>query len=197
MNCDSEVQMKIIDITQELFSCNVYPGDKQPIWELVMNIEHDMCNLTTFSMCVHNGTHIDAPKHFVAGGKAVHELDLSIFYGKCTVVEAEGVMGAEEMADILKGCSDRLLIKGEFELTEEAAIVLAKSHVRLFGIEGQSIGSMENPIPNHVILLEQEIIPVEGLVLSGVACGEYTLSAFPLNMAESDGSPIRAVLIEE
>lgn len=189
--------MKIIDITQELFSCNVYPGDKQPVRELAKTIEQDMYNLTTFSMSVHNGTHMDAPIHFVAGGKAVHELDLSIFYGQCTVVEAEGVMGGSEMADILKNCKERLLIKGEFEFTEEAAITLSKSHVRLFGIEGQSIGSMENPIPNHVILLEQEIIPLEGLVLSDVAPGEYILSAFPLRMEESDGSPIRAVLIDE
>ena len=187
--------MKIIDITQELFSCNVYPGDKQPTYERVCNIEQNGCNLTTFSMGAHNGTHMDAPIHFVADGKAVDELDLSIFYGPCTVVEVKGLVSGEEMADILVNCQERLLLKGDCAFSEAAAIALASSHVRLIGVEGQSIGSMENPAHIHVIVLEKEIIPLEGLALSDVAPGEYTLAAFPLCMEGSDGSPVRAVLI--
>ena len=189
--------MKIIDITQELFSCNVYPGDSQPTYERAKVLEKDGYNLTTFAMSVHNGTHMDAPGHFVAGRKAVHELDLAIFYGPCTVVEVAGVIGADKMAEILETCKERLLLKGECELTDEAAKVIADSHVKLLGIEGQSVGTMEDPVTIHVILLEKEVIPVEGLVLTDVACGEYILSAFPLRMEGSDGSPVRAVLIDE
>ena len=188
--------MRIIDITQELFSSRVYPGDKPPKFERVASIETDICNLTNISLSVHNGTHIDAPRHFIANGKSVNELDLCIFYGECTVVEFSGIVSESHMEKILTACHKRLLFKGEIELTEKAATKLANSHVKLIGTESQSIASFEAPVPVHVILLEKEIIPLEGLNLSHVKPGEYILSAFPLNMHETEGSPVRAVLIE-
>lgn len=189
--------MGIIDITQELFSCRVFPGDKPPVRERVKTVEHDTYNLTNVSMCVHNGTHIDAPKHFIADGRAVHELDLSVFYGNCTVVEIDGVVGEDELAGILKSCHDRLLIKGNCELSDGGAAAIASSHVRLVGVESQSVGRAESPMSVHLILLRKEIIPLEGLDLSGVKPGEYILSAFPLHLRDSDGAPVRAVLIDK
>ena len=189
------IQITIIDITQELFSCRVYPGDNPPTCERVKTIERDKYNLTNISMCVHNGTHIDAPKHFIADGKAVHELDLSVFYGECTVAELEGVIGGNEITDILKNCRERLLLKGSCELSDSGAAAVANSHIRLIGVESQSIGSFEHPLSVHMILLEKEIILLEGLKLSDAEPGEYLLSAFPLNLQASDGAPVRAALI--
>jgi arylformamidase len=191
-------KLKIIDITQELFSCRVYPGDISPMYERVKTIGPDSyCNATNISLSVHSGTHIDAPKHFIADGKAVHELALSVFYGKCTVVEFEGVIGENEMAEILENCEERLLFKGDNELSEIAADMIAKSHVKLIGAESQSVGNFDNPLRVHTILLEKEIILLEGLNLSDVNPGEYILSAFPLDMRDCDGSPVRAVLVVE
>lgn len=189
--------MKIIDITQELFSCRVFPGDNPPIYERIKTVEHDSYNLTNISMCVHNGTHIDAPKHFIADGKAVHELDLSAFYGECTVVEMIGVIGENEIKGVLKNCRERLLIKGNCELSDSGARAIANSHVKLIGVENQSVGNAEQPISVHVILLEKEVIPLEGLDLSGAEPGECILSAFPLSLQDSDGAPVRAVLIDK
>ena len=189
--------MKIIDITQELFSCRVYPGDKQPIRKQVKTIEQDRFGVSIIKASLHAGTHIDAPIHVIPDAKAVHELDLSIFYGKCTVVEFEGIVDETAITGILQNCRERLLFKGQNELTESAAAVLANSHVKLIGVESQSVGVFDRPLPVHKALLGSEIIPLEGLNLSSVAPGEYTLAAFPLNMKDSDGSPVRAVLIEE
>ena len=59
----------IMDITQELFSCHVYPGDPHPEMTRLQRIENgDVCNLTAFSMCAHTGTHVDAPFHFLQNG---------------------------------------------------------------------------------------------------------------------------------
>ena len=190
-------KIKIIDISQPLFSCRVYPGDKPPTYEQVKNIARDNYNLTNISMCVHNGTHIDAPNHFIANGKAVHELNLSVFYGACTVVKFNGIIEESEIKAILKNCHERLILKGQNELSENAAALIAQSHVKLIGVESQSIGNMNHPLRVHVILLEKGIVPLEGLDLSNVNAGEYVLSAFPLNMRGSDGSPVRAVLIDE
>ncbi|MCL2637622.1 MAG: cyclase family protein [Oscillospiraceae bacterium] len=182
--------MKIIDITQEVFSCRVFPGDSQPKFERALSIERDKLNLTNISMCVHNGTHIDAPNHFVAGGKAVHELDLERFYGKCAVVEKGDIISA------LNNCHERIIIKGDCEISEETARLIADSNVKLIGVENQSVANIESPMSVHVILLEKEIALLEGLDLSGVNAGEYVLAAFPLKLEGSDGSPVRAVLID-
>ena len=58
--------MKIYDISQEVLGCRVYPGDPAPQKRVLSSIEAgDLYNLTAFSMCAHNGTHIDAPSHFL------------------------------------------------------------------------------------------------------------------------------------
>ena len=188
--------MKIIDISQELLSCKVYPGDVAPSFERVKTVENDKYNLTNISMCVHNGTHIDAPKHFIADGKAIDELDLSVFYGKCTVVELDGIVDEKQISTILKICHERLLLKGNCELSDGGAVAVANSHVKLIGVENQSIGNAKYPLGVHLILLENGVIPLEGLELSDVKAGEYILSAFPINVSGSDGSPVRAVLIK-
>ena len=62
----------IIDISQEVFSCKVFPGDPPPVKDRVMSISKgDVCNLTSLSMCAHNGTHVDAPFHFIDGGRTI------------------------------------------------------------------------------------------------------------------------------
>jgi arylformamidase len=174
----------------------VFPGDRVPSFEKVKHIERDKYNLTDISLCVHNGTHIDAPAHFIEGGKTVEELDLSIFFGECTVAEFSGIITELQIVETLKTCRERLLLKGDCELSEEAAKAIANSHIRLFGIESQSIANAEKPMNVHVILLKNEVIPLEGLVLSGISVGEYILSAIPINLKGSDGSPVRAVLVE-
>ena len=67
----------IYDITQPLFSCAVFPGDPAPKREVLADMEKgDIINLTAFSMCSHNGTHVDAPAHFIKDGKTVDQLTL-------------------------------------------------------------------------------------------------------------------------
>ena len=64
--CGGEYEMKIYDISQEVFGCQVYPGDPTPKKRVISSMEKgDLYNLTAFSMCAHNGTHIDAPFFYV------------------------------------------------------------------------------------------------------------------------------------
>ena len=56
----------------------VYPGDPKPEKQTLCAIgSGDMYNLTAFSMCAHNGTHIDVPFHFLGDGKTVEQMDMS------------------------------------------------------------------------------------------------------------------------
>ena len=188
--------MTVIDITQELFSCVVYPGDPVPRKTRVRELPKDKCTVTEMSLCLHNGTHIDAPAHFIPDGKMIQQLDLTIFYGECLVVAYQGIINASDIQSILDTGVERLLIKGDADLSEEAAEAIAESKVRLIGIEGQSVGPKNAALKTHWILLGKGIIPLEGLRLAHVTPGEYILSAFPLRLADCEGSPVRAVLIQ-
>jgi arylformamidase len=185
--------VKMIDITQELFGCRVFPGDTPPGFECV---KADGYRLTNMTLCVHNGTHVDAPRHFIDGGAGIDEIPLDVFCGDCTVADAGGEVGAEQMREYIAGSKERLLIKGSCLLTDDALELLSRSHIRLVGVESQTVSDPNAPKPGHLFLLERGVIPLEGLDLSEVAPGEYLLCAFPLKLGGADGSPVRAVLIQ-
>ena len=89
--------MKIYDISQELFSCVVFPGDPAPKREVLSSMEDGVLyNLTALSMCAHNGTHIDAPYHFIKDGKTVEQLPLEKTVGLAYVSQESGLITAEE-----------------------------------------------------------------------------------------------------
>ena len=90
-----ETVMKIYDISQEVFSCGVYPGDPKPEKQTLCAIgTGNLYNLTAFSMCAHNGTHIDAPFHFLEQGKTVDRMDLDMFVGDCWLARHDGPVTA-------------------------------------------------------------------------------------------------------
>ena len=183
--------MQIFDITQELFSSVVFPGDPVPTFERVRSMDDgSMCNLTTVSMCAHNGTHMDAPFHFIKDGITMEQLDLDRVIGNCTVVEADGDITPEVIDKWMADSEKRLLIKGaDVKLTAEAAAAMNKNGIRLIGIEPQSVGMA------HIELLSHEVAVLEGLVLRDIEPGNYFLSAAPVKLGGSDGAPVRAVLI--
>lgn len=191
--------MKIYDISQEVFSCAVYPGDPKPEKQtLSATARGDLYNLTAFSMCAHNGTHVDAPFHFIEDGKTVDKMDLSTFVGDCFVARHQGDVTAEDAAEILARAegAERILIAGKATVTAEAAEVFAKASIKLLGNEGQTVGPENAPMQVHLILLGKGIALLEGIVLTGVPEGRYFLSAAPLNLADCDGAPCRAYLME-
>ena len=191
----------IIDISQEIFSCKVFPGDPAPASQRVLSIaQGDVCNLTAFSMCAHNGTHVDAPFHFLSDGNTIEKISLDAFVGDCYVARHEGDVTADDAAKILAkakfvGASERILIAGKVTVTAEAAQVFAQSKIKLIGNESQTVGPEDAPMEVHKILLGADVVLLEGIVLSDVAEGKYFLSAAPLNLAGCDGAPCRAVLV--
>ena len=190
---------RIYDISQEVFSCAVYPGDPEPEKQTLYSTEAgDLYNLTSFAMCAHNGTHVDAPFHFLHNGKKVDQLDLRIFVGDCFVARHEGDVTAGDAEEILKkaGGAERILIAGKATVTAEAAEVFAAGGIRLLGNEGQTVGPEEAPMQVHLILLGRGIALLEGIVLKDVPEGRYFLSAAPLNLGGADGAPCRAYLME-
>ena len=190
--------MKIYDISQEVFSSAVYPGDPMPEKQtLCSTAAGDLYNLTAFSMCAHNGTHVDAPFHFIQDGKTVDQLGLEPFVGDCYVARHEGDVTENDAREILERAagSRRLLIAGDATVTEAAAEVFAAGELLLLGNEGQTVGPKDAPMAVHLILLAREVALLEGGVLEAVPEGRYFLNAAPLKLAGADGAPCRAYLI--
>ena len=195
--------MKIYDISQEVFSCAVFPGDPAPQREIMNDMNKgDLYNLTAIHMCAHNGTHVDAPYHFINDGKTIDQVSLEKFVGPCYVAEREGVVTAEDAKEILQKASDtnadaskRILIKGNAEVSLEAAEVFAKEKIFLVGTESQTVGPENAPMAVHKVLLGADVVLLEGIRLAEVPEGVYLLNAAPLNLAGADGAPCRAILL--
>ena len=196
--------MKIYDISQEVFSCKVFPGDPAPKKETLLKIaQGDKCNLTAFSMCAHNGTHVDAPYHFCREGSTISEVSLEKFIGMAYVAEHEGELSADDAIAILEKAREtdtrsvnRILVKGDAVVTLEAAEVFAEAGILLFGNESQTVGPEEAPMKVHLTMLGAEIVLLEGIRLGEIDEGVYFLNAAPIHLGGADGAPCRAVLIE-
>ena len=191
--------MKLYDISQEVFSSNVYPGDPVPEKQILCATEKgDLYNLSAFSMCAHNGTHVDAPFHFLGDGKTVDRMGLDAFVGNCYVARHRGDVSAADAGQILEKAAgaERILIAGDITVTEAAAEVFADARIKLIGNEGQTVGPEDAPMQVHLILLRREIALLEGIVLTDVPEGHYFLNAAPLNLAGCDGAPCRAILVD-
>ena len=196
--------MKIYDISQEVFGCVVFPGDPKPErTKLAQMAEGSLYNLTAFSMCAHNGTHVDAPSHFIADGKNIDEVSLKNFVGPAYVAEHEGELTGDDAIAVLERARDadskavkRILIKGKVVVSEEAAAVFAEAGILLYGNESQTVGPEDAPMAVHQKMLGAEIVLLEGIRLTEVPEGVYFLNAAPINLGGTEGAPCRAILIE-
>ncbi len=192
-----------------------WPGDPSVVLERFEKIEQgSSANVSKIEMSVHTGTHVDAPYHFLADGKSVERMPLRTLTGRAYVLELPDVdwITAEviERSD-LPPRTRRLLFKTrnsdywarnevEFQenfvgICEDAAEYLVKRGVKLVGVDYLSVAPFNNPGPTHEILLQAGVVVVEGLDLSGVSQGRYTLYCLPLKLDGSDGAPARAILV--
>lgn len=161
----------------------------------------------------HNGTHLDAPSHYIRGGKTMDDLPLERFFGTCQVVEIPDSMAAVTRA-FLKTCgleADKILFKTsnlkyrmkEFAddyvyLEKDAALYLVEQGVKFVGVDYVSVDARVSPDkPAHMALLGNEVIIMECAYLKDVTPGFYTLAAFPLKVTGAEGAFCRAVLIQE
>jgi len=80
-------------------------------------------------------------------------------------------------------------------LSEDGADYLVRRGVKLVGIDYLSIAPYKQSRPTHEILLSGGVVIVEGLNLSEVSQGRYTIYCLPLKLENCDGSPARAILI--
>ncbi len=193
--------MKIIDISREILSCPVFPGDPEASFEMVRRIEDGSnFNLGKLEMCVHNGTHMDAPLHFLSDEKDITEIPHEAFFGPCVVVEAnvEMITGAF-VEEYFPRNAKRILVKsgGKAVFHESAASAIASLGYYLVGTDGMTVEPEGSDGRTHRMFLMDNIALLENLDLSNVKKGDYFLSAAPIKIKGAEAAPVRAFLVSD
>lgn len=159
----------------------------------------------------HVGAHTDAPQHYRLGGRDAAQLPLEPYHGPCQVVEVRAERGERFGRKDLKQepTAPRILFKtgtfpdphawnDDFAAPEPELIdALGRAGVVLVGFDTPSTDLFHSKgLPAHQALFAHGMMNLEGLVLSHVKPGHYTLVALPLPLEDADASPVRAVLLE-
>lgn len=210
--------MPIYDVSVSLSETTpTYPGD--PGIEITnwLNLDDgDSANVSLLHFGAHSGTHVDAPAHFLKGGKKVASLSLETLVGPALVVElSDDVLEIDQQ--LVSGLNlndvERILFKtrnsafwddpsGRFQpdytyLTGEAAAALVEKKIKLVGIDYLSVERFQpEKFETHEILLSHGVTILEGLDLRNIPPGTYELICLPLKIGagSGDGAPARAIL---
>lgn len=188
--------MKIYDITRSLDNLNVYSGDPKPQYNKISDISkgHEY-NITQLDFCLHNSTHIDAPKHVFDDGLSVSDMPIETFVGECFVLQ----LSSEDDVNCLKRISHnckRILIKGNTAIDINLATAMSELDVCLVGTELASVGGQDDILAVHKQLLQNNIAILENIDLRAVPEGAYFLSTAPIKVVDSEAAPVRALLIK-
>jgi kynurenine formamidase len=76
-------------------TASVFPGDPPPHITVVATVEDDGFLVELVETGTHTGTHIDAPGHFISGGRTVDELAATEFVWPAYVIDVRDRMAAE------------------------------------------------------------------------------------------------------
>ena len=168
-------------------------------------------NVSAITLSPHSGAHADAPLHYAEGAPAVGALSLVPYLGRCRVIHALDcgpLVMPHHLERAVQPLPPRVLVRTclkapstwspDFSAFAPQAIDwLAARGVELVGIDSQSVDPADSKtLDSHRRLLAHDMRVLENLVLDDVAPGDYELIALPLKLAQSDASPVRAVLRE-
>jgi arylformamidase len=197
----------------------VWPGNPPPHVIPTSRIaQGGSSNVSEIRLGSHTGTHVDPPFHFLEQGATADQLSLDVLVGRAQVLDlgtVERSIGAAELATAkLEQGAERVLLRTRnsmrwrdhvsafptdyVSLAPDGARWLVERGVRLVGIDFLSVEAYgASGHPTHHVLLEAGVIIVEGLDLSSVEAGVYTLVCLPLKVLGADGGPARAILLRD
>src|SRR5215831_9413055 len=174
----SAVTTEWIDVSVPIYDGMVHwPDDPAIQVKTIIDVERgDVATVSSLEMGTHTGTHIDAPRHFIAGGAGVDVVPLQNLMGPARIIEIENpsAVTQAELRNHNLGHSERLLFKtlnsqrswnsSEFvsnfvSLAEDAATYLAELRTLAIGIDYLSAGSPEV----HRTLFDAGVVIIEGL----------------------------------
>jgi arylformamidase len=205
---------KIIDISPRVSArIGVWPGDTPFQREVLLDMA-DGANLTlsTIHTTVHLGAHTDAPNHYEREGSGIADVPLEPYLGPCQVIHVSVARGARIYPSDLTAevTRPRILLRTDTfpdpdnfnedfaSLSVELVDHLHERGVSLVGIDTPSVDLFHDKVlESHNAIARCGLRILEGVVLTDVDPGSYTLVALPLPLEGCDASPVRAVLLGE
>ncbi|MBQ9985183.1 MAG: cyclase family protein [Oscillospiraceae bacterium] len=214
--------MKVFDLTQRISEgMPVYPGTEEAKLLPANTYEKDGFRETLLSMTTHTGTHMDPPAHLFPELKTLDSFDAEHFVGRGAVIDCRelgrgGIITMEHINRERAACDEADFILfctgwsrywcspeyfGEYPVIDaEVADYIIKTGKK--GIGFDTIGldpiSDANLTLHKRILGENRTVIIENLTnLEKLIGKSFTLCAFPLNIENADGSPIRAMAMCE
>ena len=191
----------------------VWPGDVAFSQTFACRLsEGSNIDLSSIQTTVHIGAHCDAPSHYIENGESIESRDLDYYYGDAQVIHVDITQGERIMpSDIVDEIkAPRVLFATQSmpdpnhfnmdfcALSPEVVHYLADRNVVLIGIDTPSVDPAKSKaLESHKAVAKRNLAILEGIILSHVPAGIYTLSAFPLRIHGADASPVRAVLIQK
>jgi len=207
--------MKVIDISRTIQAdMEMYTGDTGPQITKVSGLdEGDSYNTSRITLGTHTGTHVDPPLHLIRDGAGIDRLPMNTLVGNARVLDLSSINRPIEAGDIGPlEAGEIILLKGDSGdsgssgdpgtsggayLTAVCARYLVDIGIKTIGTDAISIGALDEEYEVHHTLLDARIVVIEGLEMPDVEAGDYFLVCLPLKIANGDGGPARAVLINE
>lgn len=206
---------KIYDVSLTIYpGMPVWPGQPQVAMDTIRSItQGDLTNVLFLHTSTHATTHVDAPRHFIAGALGIDDIGPEVLLGPARLLQLPEVhhidrnlLAALELKGVerlLLGTRNSALLKRkQFEqdyafISEDAARYLVDIGIKLVGIDYLSVDQYQNENrPAHYILLGAGVVIVETLDVTGVPPGDYELLCLPLKIKGGDGAPARVFLRE-
>ncbi len=205
--------MEIIDISWPLRpDTTAYKDHKTIIFTTKKTIDSDGVRESILTCGSHSGTHIDAPAHFIKDAETIDQAPLDRFVGPCKVVDlthVQGAIHAHDLYDLDIEEGDFLLIKTSNStlsatapfnkdfvyLNASAAQYLVELDIGLIGFDYLGIERQQPDHQTHRLLMDADIMIVEGLRLGHVAAKSYFFVCLPLAVVGLEAAPARAILV--
>lgn len=117
---------QVVDLTRPISAdVAMWPGTPAPEYETRFVLERDGFYARRASLWEHTGTHIDAPAHFVQGGRTVDMLDPTTLVCPAVVIDAEAACAGDP--DHLFRADDVLRFEAEHGTIAEGSGVLVRT----------------------------------------------------------------------
>ena len=170
--------MKTIDLTQTLYdNMPVYPGDPEVIVKEIHTLDKEGWNMRNMTFTTHIGTHVNVPYHMIKDGKRLDAYSLASFFGEAEIYNATTIFSKT------KG----ILFRDQ-NIDKQIAEILIENKPKFIGLSEK----FEFDIELEKLLLDNEIISFENLSNIEKLPDTFMFYGVPLNIKESDGSPVRA-----
>ena len=205
--------MKIYDVSMTISKdIQVWKNkeEKKPKFKVASDFSTGTTFETDVYLNLHTGTHMDFPLHMIKDGKTSDTLDLNKLIREVKVFDLTHVKDAideKDLVDLNIKENDFVLFKtrNSFEDTfnynfiygnECAATYLASKKIKGVGVDSLGIERDQKGHPTHHVLMDQDVIIIEGLRLGNVPEGQYQMYALPIKMKSVEALLLSVILTD-